>query len=228
MDLLTLARGPLLQWSIAVCIAGMLWRAVAVLLLRGSKDLSEPRHRDAWKGLRLMATRSVPIKEFASTTVFVEVTGYVFHLAFFAALLFYLPHVLFFEDMFKGLVHVNFSDVARFPWPTLPGDVVFFCGAVSIAGLMVVLVHRLANPVLRLISTLDDWLSWITTAAPVVTGMLAYSHVGGPYQTLLAVHLISVELLLVWFPFGKLMHTFTMFVLRGVTGVRFERKGAAL
>ena len=216
------------QWSTAVLIAGILWRLVGIFLLRGSKLLSKSRYRDAWKGLRLMATRSVPIKEFAGTTVFVEVTGWVFHVAFFVALIFYLPHILFFEDVFKGLVGLNFSDVAYFPWPHLPGDVIYFCGAVSITGLVVVLVHRLMHPVLRLISTWDDYLSWLVTIAPVLTGMLAYSHIGARYETLLAIHILSVEALMIWFPFGKLMHTFTMFVLRGLTGFLFERKGAAL
>jgi hypothetical protein len=32
----------------------------------------------------------------------------------------------------------------------------------------------------------------------------------------------------VWFPFGKLMHAFTIFVARGSTGMLFERKGASL
>ncbi len=228
MDLLTLARGPLLEACIAICVAGIFWRLVGIFLLRGSKDLSEPRHRDAWKGLRLIATRTVPRKEFAGTTLFVEVTGYVFHLGFFVALLFYLPHVLFFEDVFKGLVGVNLTDIAGFAWPYLPADVVYFCAAVSVAALVVVLVHRVANPVLRLISSFDDYMSWLVTAAPVVTGMLAYGHLGARYETLLAIHILSVEALLVWFPFGKLMHTFSMFVLRGVTGMRFERKGASL
>src|SRR5512142_811227 len=102
MDLLMIARGPLLGISIGICIAGILWRLVGIFLLRGARDWSQARHRDAWKGLRLIATRSIPRKEF-SGTIFVEVTGYVFHLAFFVALLFYLPHVLFFEDVFKGL-----------------------------------------------------------------------------------------------------------------------------
>ena len=86
----------------------------------------------------------------------------------------------------------------------------------------------LIDPVKRLISNFDDYMSWLVTTAPMVTGMLAYSHIGGPYQTLLGAHILSVEALLIWFPFGKLMHPFTMFVARGVTGVLFERKGAAL
>jgi hypothetical protein len=41
------------------------------------------------------------------------------------------------------------------------------------------------------------------------------------------VHLLSVELLLVWLPFSKLSHAFLAFASRGVTGAAFARKGAA-
>jgi hypothetical protein len=59
--------------------------------------------------------------------------------------------------------------------------------------------------------------------------MAALAHFGGyPYERLLAFHLLSVELLLVWFPFGKLMHAFTIFAARGSTGMIFERRGASL
>ena len=81
----------------------------------------------------------------------------------------------------------------------------------------------------QLISNFDDYFSWLVTIAPLATGMAAFAHLGGwPYERLLAVHLLSAELLLVWFPFGKLMHAFTIFVARGSTGMLFERKGASL
>jgi hypothetical protein len=44
----------------------------------------------------------------------------------------------------------------------------------------------------------------------------------------LAIHLLSVELLFVWLPFGKLAHAFLVFASRGVTGAALTRKGAAL
>ena len=101
-------------------------------------------------------------------------------------------------------------------------------GAITVAALVGLLVHRIASPVKRLISNFDDYFSWLVTTAPLVTGMMAYSHIGPPYQTMLAIHILSVELLLVWFPFGKLMHTFTIFATRAATGMAFERRGAAL
>ncbi len=228
MDLLTLAKGPLLQWSTMILIAGILWRLVGVLLLRTSANLSEARNTAIWKGVRLLATRSMPRREFFAGTAFLEITGYVFHLGIFVALLFYLPHILFFEDVFKGLLGVNLKDVSGIAWPYLPGGAIYFFGAVSVAALMVVLIHRIASPVKRLISNFDDYFSWFVSIAPLVTGLMAFSHVGAPYQTLLGIHILSVELLMVWFPFGKLMHAFTMPMLRSLTGMRFERKGAAL
>ena len=59
--------------------------------------------------------------------------------------------------------------------------------------------------------------------------LLAYAHAGGiRYETLLGAHILSAEALLVWFPFGKLIHAFTIFAARGATGLIFERKGASL
>jgi nitrate reductase gamma subunit len=229
MTLLEFARGPALAWSVGIFVVGVLWRLVGIALLRTRKDLSEPRNTATWKGLRLIALRSWPRKEFLEGTAFGEVMGYTFHLGFLAALLFLVQHVLFFENVFEGLLGFDFSDLFHFTWPTLPTGVITFLAAVSLAALVAVLIHRITNPVKRLISNFDDYLSWLLTAAPLATGMLAYAHAGGaPYQTLLGVHILSAEALMVWFPFGKLMHAFMIFASRGAQGMLFERKGASL
>jgi nitrate reductase gamma subunit len=82
--------------------------------------------------------------------------------------------------------------------------------------------------VLRLISTANDYFSWFVTALPVVSGLMAVSHLWAPYETLLAVHLLSVALLLIWFPFGKLMHAFLVFVTRSETAIHYSRRGTVL
>lgn len=229
MDLLEFARGPGLQWSINVFIAGVLWRLLGVFLLRTKRDLSEPRNRAAWKGLRLIALRSWPRREFLEGTAFGEVTGYTFHVGFLMSLFFLAPHVLFFADVARGLLGTDLRGLVGFGWPTLPNGIVTLLSAVSVAALLAALVHRIVDPVKRLISNFDDYCSWFVTFLPLVTGMAAFAHLAGwPYERLLAVHLLSVELLLVWFPFGKLMHAFTIFAARGSTGMIFERRGASL
>jgi len=228
MDLLTFARGPGMQWAATIFVIGVIWRLVGIALLRGKKTLSAPRNEASWKGLRLIGLRSWPRKEVLGGTAVGEVMGYTFHIGFFVALFFGMPHILFFEDVFKGLLGVNFHRIFGFDWPSLPGGVIYFFSAVSVAALLAVLVHRIADPVKRMISNFDDYFSWFVTIAPLVTGMLCYGHFGAPYQTLLATHLFSVELLLIWFPFGKLMHAFTIFAARSLQGMAFERKGASL
>jgi len=228
MDLLSFARGPGMFWAVTIFVVGVLWKLVAVLLLRAKPDLSAARNPSAWTGLRLILSRTWPRREFMQGTAFGVVFGYVFHIGFLLALVFYLPHILFFEDVFKGLLGVNFQTLFGVPWPYFSGGMINFFGAVSVAALIALLVHRIVHPVKRLISNFDDYFSWLVTIVPFVTGMLAYSHVGAPYQTLIALHLLSVELLLVWFPFGKLMHAFTVFLSRGTQGMQFERKGATL
>jgi nitrate reductase gamma subunit len=229
MTLLEFARGPGLQWAVTVFIIGVLWRLLGVFLLRSKPDLSEPRNPASWKGLRLIALRSWPRREFLEGTAFGEVMGYAFHIGFLVSLFFFTPHVLFFADVARGLIGTDLRGLVGFGWPTLPNGIITLLSAVAVAALFAVLIHRLFNPVKRLISNFDDYFSWFVTVAPLVTGMAAFAHVAGwPYERLLAFHLLSVELLLVWFPFGKLMHAFTIFAARGSTGMIFERRGASL
>jgi len=48
---------------------------------------------------------------------------------------------------------------------------------------------------------------------------------GVRYEELLALHVLSVCALLIWFPFGKLMHLFLAFPARFQAGVLLQRKG---
>ena len=53
----------------------------------------------------------------------------------------------------------------------------------------------------------------------MLTGLLCYPHVGGapafgPYAMLLTAHLLAVELLMIWLPFGKLIHVAFMPLLQ--------------
>jgi len=217
MDLLSFARGPALHWSLAILVFGVLWRLTGILLQKRKPDYSEPRSTATWMGaLKLIVLRSWPRKEFASATAFSQATGYLFHIGLAVVVFGYIPHILFFRDIFG------------FSWPGLPNSVIYFAGALTIGALVAALVRRLIHPVLKLISNFDDYFSWFVTIAPVLTGLLASGHLGARYETLLAIHILSVELLLVWFPFGKLMHATLVFVSRGTTGALFTRKGATL
>ena len=71
----------------------------------------------------------------------------------------------------------------------------------------------------------DNMRKFFTTAA--LTGILLAGETIGGYGTLLALHILSVELMMVWLPFGKLMHGALVFAGRWGMGMNFARKGAA-
>ncbi len=216
MDLLELARGPLLMWSLIILVVGVAWRLLGILMLRRKPDYSEARSgATLWGGVRTIFTRMWPRKEFQARTAYGTALGYVFHFGLAIVVFLFVPHILFIKDL-TGL-----------SWGGLPSGVIYATGVVTMIALIAALIRRLTHPVLKLLSNFDDYFSWFVTAAPVVTGLLAVAHLGARYETLLGLHILSVELLFIWFPFGKLMHAILFAVSRATTGALLERKGAA-
>lgn len=219
MELLEFARGPALTFAFTVFIAGLAFRIFSLLLLWRSRDSSagRPRQRPvAIAALREIVRRMWPETVYKQRMLFTLINGYVFHVGLALCVFLLLPHILFFEDLL-GL-----------SWPHLPNNVIYAVSVVTLVSLIAALVMRVANPVQRIISTADDYFSWLVTFLPVLSGLVATSHLGARYETLLALHVLSVALLLVWLPFGKLMHAFLVFVTRSQTGAQLNRRGAQL
>lgn len=219
MELLEFARGPALTFAFTVFIAGLAFRIFSLLLLWRSRDSSagRPRQRPvAIAALREIVRRMWPETVYKQRMLFTLINGYVFHVGLALCVFLLLPHILFFEDLL-GL-----------SWPHLPNNVIYAVSVVTLVSLIAALVMRVANPVQRIISTADDYISWLVTFLPVLSGLVATSHLGARYETLLALHILSVALLLVWLPFGKLMHAFLVFVTRSQTGAQLNHRGAQL
>jgi nitrate reductase gamma subunit len=215
MDLLDFARGPALQVAAYILVAGSIWRFVGILLLKEKAEFSEPRHSGGlMAALKVIYTRSFTAPAFKRATLYPKILGYVLHIGLFMVLFLFVPHIMFFEG-FLG-----------FDWPGLPNSVIFFGAVAAVVSGFALLVRRLTNPVLKLISNFDDYFSWLLTMLPFLTGLFIPVRMGVHYETLLAIHILSVALLMIWLPFGKLGHTFLVLVTRGTTGMVFERRGA--
>jgi nitrate reductase gamma subunit len=218
MDLLGFARGPALKAAIAVFCAGVVWRIAAFALLAIRRDLNRPREsilKYLTVGIAAIGTRSWPHPEFIKRTGAGEALGYSYHLGLFTVVLLFTPHIAF----LGGLV--------GFTWPGLPSSVITAVAVVTATLFVGVLYRRVTSPVIRRLSNFDDYFTWFITMLVMVTGLATSAHIGGRYETLLAVHILSVDALLVWFPFGKLMHAFYIFPSRAINGAILARKGAA-
>jgi len=217
MDLIDLARGPVLKAAVVIFFAGVVWRIVNILLLQHRRDRNEPRRgvgASLLGGLKAMGSRSWPHPEFIGRTGAGEVLGYSYHLGLFALVLLFAPHISFFGSFFGVR------------WPALPSSVVTVVSVLTFTLALAVLFRRLTHRVLRRLSNFDDYFSWFVVTLVIVTGLMATAHVGGPYPTVLGLHILSFDLLLIWYPFGKLMHAFYIFPTRAVDGYLLTRKGA--
>lgn len=227
MELLEFARGPVLAFALAVFFAGTAWRLIGIFRRPRRPDYSLPRRTDlaagAWREIWI---RMLPRTAFGRPGFAATLNAYAYHIGLALVAFTFLPHIAFIERL-TGL-----------RWPALPDWVTYLATAVAILTLTMALVNRLTHGVLRLLSNFDDYFSWFVVMAPLLTGMALIERpyvpapvVAPPLPTqpaLLALHLLSLELLLVWFPFGKLSHAVLAFVSRARTGADLTRKGAAL
>lgn len=222
--LLALARGPMLDIALAVLVLGTLWRIAHLLWRPLQRDLSEPRSSATLRGaLGANVSRMWQHRAFRERSLPATLNGYAYHIGLAIVFFGFVSHIAFVERL-TGL-----------SWPAVPGWLFATAVALVFVGMGYALLMRLTSPVLRLLSGFDDYASWVVTMLPMVTGMAVLTlGLDSPYPIEpldpmpVAIHLLSVELLLVWLPFGKLSHAFLAFVSRGVTGAAFARRGARL
>ena len=209
VELLSWSRGPALQVAVAIFIVGMIVRLLEILLLGRKRDLSRARANAMLPGLVTIVTRSVPIKGMWSHLV----AGYIWHVGFLLVLIFFLPHMLLFRDAF---------DIS---WPVFSNSLIDVITIISLAALVFTLFVRITDPVRRMLSNLNDYFSWLVTFLPLLTGYMAFHRLGTDYTTMLAIHILSVDLLLIAFPFTKLTHAMTTILSRWYNGATAGRKG---
>lgn len=192
MDSLAFARGPALHWALMIMVFGFCWRLGLFALGRPEADLYWAR-KQFWLGRGHW-----------------QIESYVMHVGVLIVLFGFAPHIQLVRDL-TGL-----------GWPGLPIGVVWFAASVTVVAMVAVLLHRPPGEGPRTArARLDEYFGWLLVLTPLVTGLLAYPHLGGaslapPYAALLTAHLLSAELLMVWLPFGRLGHPVMMPLLRGV------------
>lgn len=206
IEFLNWVRGPGFQIAAIIFVAGVIIRFAEILLLGRKTNLAEAKGSEMSSGLRAIVTKSIQDKSTFQRSMITIVTGYIFHLGLFITIFLFAPHILMFKDVFG------------FGWPSLPTPVVDAMAVVTIIALLAVLVHRMRNTVLKFLTTTEDYLVWLVTILPLITGYIAFHRMGLSAPTLLAIHILSVELFLVIFPFTKLMHTFTIVLSRWYGG----------
>lgn len=213
IEFLSWVRGTGFQLACMLFVFGVIVRLLEILLLGRKANLAEAKGSEMNGGLKTIITRLIPESDTLQRSKFTIVAGYIFHIGLFIAILFFAPHILLFKD------------VTGLSWPAIPTQMVDAVTVITIITLIAVLLHRINAPVLRYLSNRQDYLVWLVTILPLITGYLAFHRVSLTAPSLLALHILSVEILMVVFPFTKLMHTFTFIMSRWYNGAMSGYKG---
>ena len=223
MGLLEFARGPALVAALIVFVAGLAWRLAGIHRRPAPTDHSAPRSPAIRApALRAIVSRMWHHRTFRDATLVGTLNAYAYHIGLVIVFFGFAPHVAF----VRRLTGVS--------WPVVPGWLFVAAVGCVFVGMLYALMARIGSPVLRLVSNFDDYASWVVTMLPMATGMAVLTlALESPYPATpanpvpVAIHLLSVELLLAWLPFGKLAHAFLVFLSRGTTGIALARKGAS-
>ena len=200
-------------WDIALIVffVGVVWRLVAVLLRSKRIDYSEPRNSGVSGAIMANIHGFYPRKEVSDRIRIQVIAGYMFHLGLFVLVLFAAPHVKFIAEHITG-----------FSYMTMPYWAFIVVSEIAFAGLILLWVHRVLNPVTRLISKRSDHIASILVFVVMLTGCMA---LGEASIVLRALHRFSLELLMIYFPFSALMHAFMFIPSRAFTGAFLGRRG---
>ena len=213
-EFLLFVRGPVIAVAAFIFVLGVALRLIEILMLGRAENLAELRGSGSKGGALTIVKRFLP----ADTNSFRRsmptiVAGYVFHIGLLVVIFLLTPHIEFIQSVF----HLS--------WPGLPTPVIDFFAVTALIAMIFILWRRVSNRLLRFLSTGEDYLLWAVTFLPLLTGYLSYHHLLLPYSWMLGIHILSVALLLVVFPFTKLMHTFTLFIARFYNGAIAGEKG---
>lgn len=206
-----LVDGILWYIALTVFFVGVTWRIVAVLRRSKRKDFAEPRNSGISGAIMANIHGFYPRKEISSRIRMQVIAGYMFHLGLFILLFFAAPHVTFIAKHITG-----------FSWVAVPYWAFIVASEIAFAGLIMLWIHRVLNPVTRLISKRSDHVSTILVFVVMLTGCMALAESSAELR---AFHRFSVELLMIYFPFSALMHAIMFIPSRAYTGSLLGRRG---
>ena len=208
-SLYNFVSGPLVWLAFIIFIGGCLYRLITLIVLVHTKEKFIYSYM-SWKyGLRSIVRWSTP---FATENMrrhpVMTIVAYVFHICLILTPIFLLAHVTLVDESWD------------LSWWTLPDALAAIMTLMVIGACVFFLVRRLVNPEVQYVTSASDYILLAIVAAPFITGVLVYYQWFG-YQTLLLLHILSGEIMLVAIPFTRLSHMLFAPLTRAYMGSEF-------
>jgi nitrate reductase gamma subunit len=208
-SLYNFVSGPLVWLACIIFIGGSLYRLISLIVLVHKKEKFIYSYM-SWKySLRSIIRWSTP---FATENMrrhpVLTIVAYVFHICLILTPIFLLAHVTLVDESW------NLS------WWSLPEGLAVIMTLIVIAACVFFLIRRLINAEVQYVTSASDYILLAIVAAPFITGLLVYYQWFG-YQSLLILHILSGEIMLVAIPFTRLSHMLFAPLTRAYMGSEF-------
>lgn len=211
MSFLEFVEGPMWYAAATIFVIGAAWRIVGLLRFGRKSDLSVARASAGAGFVKANFRHFAPRANFAFRTWIHLLGGYMFHIGLLILIVLAAPHIKFLDERILG-----------FSWPAMPPWGFVVAAQVAFAGLILLWIRRICDPVMRQIADRDDHVGTWLTFLVMLTGCMAMQE---SQETLRAIHMLFVNVWLIYFPFSRLMHAFTFVLTRGYTGAIYGRRG---
>ncbi|AAC07057.1 hypothetical protein [Aquifex aeolicus] len=213
-------RSYLLPVSVYVFFIGILYRFFRVIILGLPHDRSKPKGHPFLKAVEKVTFKPTQAWRFFGE-VFAHrgiqyVGGFLFHIGF-LGLTFFVPQHAF---LWKKII--------GFEFPYMPQIVSDILAYAALGSLVALTVHRIFNPVLKLLTGSDEYIANTLIGIVIFTGLLANNWAGGGnYVWLVTLHMLSAALLIIYIPFSRLSHFVYYFVSVFYYGWKVGRRGVS-
>ena len=205
-----LARGPLMWVAAIVFLGGIGYRIYQLVQLTKKKQriVAPARNvREASSEERKLQTVVAFQNSFLGQHPVMAIATCVFHCCLLVVPLFVFAH----NELLRESWGISLFSFPGFDW------VVDLMTVIVLIGVLFFLMRRLVVPRVRAVSTVSDFAVLFITAAPYLTGFIAY-HQWGDYKTVITLHALAGVVMLIAVPFTKLGHMVFFFFARFLMG----------
>ncbi len=220
VQFLDFVRGPLLKFAILFFFLGITYRIIRILVKGIPPDRSKPRGNIPMNVIKMPFAKPIyewQLEDVISRKGIMYVTGFAFHIGF-LGITFLIPQHAFLWKEIIGIEPFYFSG--------LFAHILAYMTVISLAVLWII---RIFDPVLRLLTGKDEHFSNFLILATATSGILATQWVGGgTYITMLSIHILLADILIIYIPFSRLAHFVDYFFSTAFYGRDVGRKGVSM
>jgi nitrate reductase gamma subunit len=208
-ELYRLATGPLAWAAFIVFIGGSLFRLIHLILLVHRKEKFIYTYVSFKFGLRSILHWLTPFGT-ANWRLhpWLTIVTFVFHLCLVLTPVFLLAHIVLWDEAWN------------IRWWALPDRLAIVMTVVVIGGCLFFFIRRRVTPEVAYVTSASDYAILLLTAAPFVTGLIAYFQ-WFDVRLFTLLHVLTGEAMLVAIPFTRISHMLFAPLTRGYMGSEF-------